>query len=202
MPSQALPVPQPSQALPKPPFPAPPVNGMPPPSAQTTEVGRPIRPPDFPGDASQTEVDPQPPPPEFLEEHEAFDDKAARRFDGYTAHDALAPDKGADLDEFDDLDADDEDEPDAEVSPTKAWLTMIGQLALGVVGGAAVWLGFNWLWGYLPMAALVAAVVVIAGLVYIVRKIRRADDLNTTILAVLVGLVVTVSPAMLLLIGR
>ena len=56
--------------------------------------------------------------------------------------------------------------------------------------------------GFLPAAALAAAVVVIAVLVLIVRKIRRAEDLQTTVLAVLVGLVVTVSPAALLLLNR
>ena len=96
-----------------------------------------------------------------------------------------------------------EDEHTApEPSPAKQWLAMAVQLALGVIGGAGVWLGFNWLWGKLPAAALVAAVVVIAGLVWIVRKIRRADDMQTTVLAVLVGLVVTVSPAALLLLSR
>jgi hypothetical protein len=79
---------------------------------------------------------------------------------------------------------------------------MIGQLVLGVIGGAAVWLGFNWLWGFLPAAALVVALVVTTGLVLIVRKIRKAEDLQTTVLAVLVGLVVTVSPAALLLLNR
>jgi len=44
--------------------------------------------------------------------------------------------------------------------------------------------------------------VVTAGLVWIVRKIRKAEDMQTTLLAVLVGLVVTVSPAMLLLLSR
>jgi hypothetical protein len=43
---------------------------------------------------------------------------------------------------------------------------------------------------------------VVVGLVWIVRKIRRAEDLQTTVLAVLVGLVVTVSPAALLLVSR
>ena len=111
---------------------------------------------------------------------------------------------------FDDepADAADEDvEPDeaeraGEPSPAKQWLSMAGQLAGGVVGGAAVWLGFNWLWGQIPAAALVAALVVIVGLVWIVRRIRRADDIQTTVLAVLVGLVVTVSPAALLLLSR
>ena len=106
-----------------------------------------------------------------------------------------------DLDELDDLDDDDLDE-DRKRSPVVEWLVMLGQLAAGVIGGAAVWLGFNWLWGFLPAAALVVALIVTTGLVLIVRKIRKAEDLQTTVLAVLVGLVVTVSPAALLLLNR
>jgi hypothetical protein len=87
-------------------------------------------------------------------------------------------------------------------SPVRQWLSMAGQLALGVLGGAGVWLAFNWLWGFLPAAALGGAVVVIVGLVWIVRYIRKAEDMQTTVLAVLVGLVVTVSPAALLLLSR
>ncbi|MBP2322308.1 hypothetical protein JOF56_002693 [Kibdelosporangium banguiense] len=97
----------------------------------------------------------------------------------------------------------DEDEDEGKpASPVKEWLSMAGQLAIGVIGGAALWLGFNWLWGKLPAAALGVALVVIIGLVWVVRKIRRADDLQTTILTVLVGLVVTVSPAAMLLLNR
>jgi hypothetical protein len=92
----------------------------------------------------------------------------------------------------------DEDEP----SPGRQWLALAGQLALGVAGGAGVWLAFNWLWVRIPAAALVGALAVIVGLVWIVRKIRRADDMQTTVLAVLVGLVVTVSPAALLLLAK
>lgn len=105
------------------------------------------------------------------------------------------------LEDLDDLDADDADD-ERETSPTREWLIMGGQLALGVAGGAAVWLGFNWLWRVLAPAALIGALAVIVGLVLIVRKIRKAEDLQTTVLAVLVGLVVTVSPAVLLLLGR
>jgi hypothetical protein len=112
-----------------------------------------------------------------------------------------------DLDDYeseleDDLDDNLEDEPEEQGSPAKQWLLLAGQLALGIVGGAAVWLGFNWLWVTLPAAALVVALLVVVGLVWIVRKIRRAEDLQTTVLAVLVGLVVTVSPAALLLVSR
>jgi hypothetical protein len=114
-------------------------------------------------------------------------------------------DEDRDLDDMDDLDDElDElaEDDDRETSPAREWATMAGQLALGVIAGAAVWLGFNWLWGFLPQAALVVALAVIVGLVLIVRKIRRAEDLQTTVLAVLVGLVVTVSPAALLLLNR
>jgi hypothetical protein len=114
---------------------------------------------------------------------------------------------GEDLDDLDDRELDDDlddldDEDDIERSPAKEWLIMISQIALGVVAGAAVWLGFQWLWGALPAAALVLALAVIAGLVLVVRKIRKAEDLQTTVYAVLVGLMVTVTPAALLLLKR
>jgi len=90
------------------------------------------------------------------------------------------------------------DEPPA----GKEWLAVAAQLTLGVVGGAGVWLLFNWLWMHIPALALGAALVVVVGLVWIVRKIRKAEDMQTTVLAVLVGVVVTVSPAALLLLGQ
>ncbi|WP_027928138.1 hypothetical protein [Amycolatopsis benzoatilytica] len=111
-------------------------------------------------------------------------------------------------DEYDDYpeEAVADEAPAAEEAPAasagKQWLTLAGQLALGVVGGAGVWLGFNWLWVNLAPAALVGALLVIVALVWIVRKIRRAEDLQTTLLAILVGLVVTVSPAALLLVAK
>ncbi|GLZ38233.1 hypothetical protein [Actinokineospora sp. NBRC 105648] len=211
---------QPSQQLPAPP-PDAPGPGRP---GFGPQRGR----PEFAGDSAETAVDASGPPPEFHEEFEGFDDKAAGRFTDYEAHDEFPAGRpprgraaGADLDdEFDDFDdrdertdlddRDDEDdreraeeaEPAAEGSPGREWLIMAGQLALGVVGGAAVWLGFNWLWRVLPAAALIGALVVIVGLVLIVRKVRKAEDLQTTVLAVLVGLLATVSPAALLLLGR
>ncbi|MDS0132612.1 MULTISPECIES: hypothetical protein [unclassified Amycolatopsis] len=109
--------------------------------------------------------------------------------------------EGYEDDEYDDA-PEPAAEPEPAASPGKQWLALAGQLAMGVVGGAAVWLGFNWLWVNIPAAALIAALLVVVALVWIVRKIRRAEDLQTTVLAVLVGLVVTVSPAALLLVGR
>ncbi|WP_202918912.1 hypothetical protein [Saccharothrix deserti] len=99
-----------------------------------------------------------------------------------------------------DVDEDEDSDRPADRSAGKEWLVMIGQLAVGVIGGAALWLGFNFLWRTAAPAALVVALAVTVGLVMLVRKIRRADDLQTTVLAVLVGLIVTVSPAAMLLV--
>ncbi|HEX6357262.1 hypothetical protein [Actinophytocola sp.] len=202
-----------------PPPPAPPVAG---PSAETTEelprvsgrvpvdgssTGR------RPGMDSRTQISPVYPGDPYADPSVEEDDyrspyPAADPDDRYDSaeYDNLLDEDERGLprdapDELEDLEDDDLDE-DRRRSPVMEWLVMFGQLALGVIGGAAVWLGFNWLWGFLPAAALAAAVVVIATLVLIIRKIRRAEDLQTTVLAVLVGLVVTVSPAALLLLNR
>jgi hypothetical protein len=151
--------------------------------------------------------------------HDPFADSGEMAATGF--HDPFAEDEDAEYSEYGEAAAeqpDEYDEYDSEVepaedgepsaradvdeSPAKQWLSMAVQLTLGVIGGAAVWLAFNWMWGKLPAAALAAAVVVIAGLVWVVRRIRRAEDIQTTVLAVLVGLVVTVSPAALLLLSR
>jgi hypothetical protein len=94
--------------------------------------------------------------------------------------------------------ADADDEP----ASAREWILMAGQVGAGALAGAAVWLAFSWLWGMLPVVAVVAALLVIVGLVLGVRRWRRADDLQTTVLAILAGLVVTVSPAALLLLRR
>jgi hypothetical protein len=101
-----------------------------------------------------------------------------------------------------DDDQDEDDELAEPMSPAKVWLLMVGQVGLGAIAGAGVFLGFSWLWGTLPLVAVLVAPIVIAGLVVIVRRLRRADDLQTTVLAILAGLVVTVSPAALLLLRR
>lgn len=93
-----------------------------------------------------------------------------------------------------------EDAP--ETSPGKEWFVLAGQGAVGLLAGGVVWVGFRWLWNAIPLAALVAALVVTGCLVFIARKILRTDDLQTILLAVLVGLICTVSPAALLLIGQ
>ncbi|HEV7827823.1 MAG TPA: hypothetical protein VGP04_03020 [Pseudonocardiaceae bacterium] len=99
-------------------------------------------------------------------------------------------------------DFDDEIEDAQAASPLWEWAAMVSQIGIGVVGGATLWLICEWLWQRIPVLALVVALAVITGLVWIVRRVRRAEDLQTTVIAVLVGLFVTVSPAALLLVGR
>ncbi|HEX4222623.1 MAG TPA: hypothetical protein VHZ97_09700 [Pseudonocardiaceae bacterium] len=118
----------------------------------------------------------------------------------------------ADLDPFDDPYDRDRREPirggedDLDdvpaISTGREWLVTGAQVGVGAIAGAAVWLGFSWLWGFMPIVAIIAAVVVIIGLIVVVRKWRKAEDLQTTVLAILAGLVVTVSPAALLLVRR
>jgi len=97
----------------------------------------------------------------------------------------------------------DDDEPDVPEygSPVREWAVMVAQIGIGVVGGAALWLICEWLWQRMPVVALAVVLAVITGLVWVVRRVRRAEDLQTTAIAVLVGLFVTVSPAALLLVG-
>ncbi|SDN16647.1 hypothetical protein [Allokutzneria albata] len=104
----------------------------------------------------------------------------------------------AEADADEDYDEYDEDEP----SPTREWLVMLAQLGGGLVGGAGLWIGFQFLWSWMAPVALFVALAVIGGMVWLVRKIRKADDLQTIVLTVLVGLVVTISPAALLLVNR
>jgi hypothetical protein len=87
-------------------------------------------------------------------------------------------------------------------SPLWEWAAMVSQVGLGVVGGATLWLICEWLWQRIPVVALVVALGLITAMVWIVRRVRRAEDLQTTVIAVLVGLFVTVSPAALLLVNR
>ncbi|GGN18060.1 hypothetical protein GCM10011609_68780 [Lentzea pudingi] len=161
----------------------------------------------FGDDDPQAKTDLSMPPMESTAAHAGpyVDDDDSQEYAVYRAEDDyLADDEEDDEDDgpagLDDA-AEVDEEADAEPrSAGKEWLIMIGQLAVGVLGGAGLWLAFNYLWRSVPAAALVVALAVTVGLVLLVRKIRRADDLQTTVLAVLVGLIVTVSPAAMLLV--
>ncbi|BBG04863.1 MULTISPECIES: Yip1 family protein [Pseudonocardia] len=84
----------------------------------------------------------------------------------------------------------------------QAWAVVIAQWIGGAVAGAAIWVLFRFLWFSFPIVALASAVVLTVGLVLGVRALLRNDDLKTTLFAVLVGLLLTVSPALLVLLDR
>ncbi len=84
----------------------------------------------------------------------------------------------------------------------QGWAVVLAQWVAGALGGALLWVGFRYLWRSLPVVALAAAVLVTVGLVVIVRALLRNNDTRTTVFAVLVGLLLTVSPAILVLLGR
>lgn len=126
-----------------------------------------------------------------------YDDQYVQDYDEFDEFDEYAHDRPAGMG------ADDpDDEHDQAASPGREWATFVAQTGACLVGGGLLWLGFRWLWIAIPVAALVAALVVTGALVLVARKVVRGDDLQTVLLAVLVGLVCTVSPAALLLIGQ
>lgn len=90
----------------------------------------------------------------------------------------------------------------AEPSTGQAWAAVAAQWIAGAVGGAVLWVAFRFLWKDLPVVALAAAVLVTVGLVVVVRALLRNNDNRTTVFAVLVGLLLTVSPAILVMLGR
>ena len=88
------------------------------------------------------------------------------------------------------------------VRPAQAWAGVVAQWLAGAVAGAVLWVLFRYLWRGLPVVALAAAVLVTAGLVLLVRQLLHHADRRTTGFAVLVGLLLTASPAVLVLLGR
>ena len=65
----------------------------------------------------------------------------------------------------------------------KEWAVIAGQLVVGALLGAVLWIGFSYLWQSLPVVALVLAAAATGGLVFGVRAMRRSDDLQTMVLA-------------------
>ncbi|WP_238421432.1 hypothetical protein [Gordonia sp. 'Campus'] len=83
-------------------------------------------------------------------------------------------------------------------SPALAWLLIFGQAVAGLAVGVGLFWGFTELWRWNPYFALVLAVVVIFGIVTLSHVVRRTKDLPTTLLALGVGLLVTIGPLVLL----
>ena len=85
-----------------------------------------------------------------------------------------------------------------ERSPAMAWLVLIGEILAGLVVGAALFWGFKELWQWSPYFALVLAVLVTFGIVTFSHLVRKSNDLITTLLALAVGLIVTIGPLVFL----
>jgi hypothetical protein len=108
-----------------------------------------------------------------------------------------------DDDEVDELDLDleDEDEDDeheSSMSPAAHGALVIGQCILAVLFGAGLFIGFDQLWKWNNIVALVLSVLVILGLVVGVRVVRKTEDIGSTLIAVAVGALVTLGPLALL----
>ncbi|ORM32865.1 hypothetical protein [Williamsia sp. 1135] len=86
-------------------------------------------------------------------------------------------------------------------SPSVQWLLLIGQVLAGLAVGVALFWGFTELWRWNVYFALILAVAVIFGLVTLVHVVRRSQDLISTLLALGVGLLVTIGPLVLLLVA-
>lgn len=76
----------------------------------------------------------------------------------------------------------------------RQWAVLALQAVVGVVVGAALFIGFERLWDNLPYVALVLAILVIVAMVAVVRILRRTDDIVSVLIAVVVGVIVTIGP--------
>jgi hypothetical protein len=121
-------------------------------------------------------------------------------FGGETVADDLARRGSSRYDDLDvehdedDLDFDDE----STMSPLARNSLVIGQCLLAVLFGAGLFIGFDQLWKWNNIVALVLSVLVILGLVVGVRVVRKTEDIGSTLIAVAVGALVTLGPLALL----
>ncbi|WP_431966933.1 hypothetical protein [Nocardia sp. bgisy134] len=81
----------------------------------------------------------------------------------------------------------------------KQWMVLGGQSTGAAVAGMLLFKGFERMWEMLPWVALALAMIVILGLVALVRILRRTDDILSTVIAVVVGIFVTLGPLAFLL---
>ena len=84
------------------------------------------------------------------------------------------------------------------VAALRAAAVAAGQSVLAVLFGAGLFIGFDQLWRWNTIVALVLSVLVILGLVVAVRVVRRTEDIASTLIAVAVGALVTLGPLALL----
>ncbi|QQM23014.1 hypothetical protein I7X09_05735 [Rhodococcus sp. P-2] len=86
-----------------------------------------------------------------------------------------------------------------ERSSIREWAVLAGQVVVALIVGGAMFKGFEKLWDMLPWVALVLALIVIVGLVAVVRVLRKTDDITSFVIAVVVGMIVTLGPLAFLL---
>lgn len=91
------------------------------------------------------------------------------------------------------------DRGESKSSNVRQWLMLLGQAVVAIVVGALLFKGFERLWDMLPWVALVLALLVILGLVALVRILRKTDDLLSIVIAIVVGVFVTMGPLVFLL---
>ena len=84
------------------------------------------------------------------------------------------------------------------LSALRHGLVAVAQSVLAVVFGAGLFIGFDQLWRWNNIVALVLSVLVILGLVIAVRLVRKTEDIASTLTAVAVGALVTLGPLALL----
>ncbi|MGK8511678.1 hypothetical protein ACRS5S_27860 [Nocardia asiatica] len=81
----------------------------------------------------------------------------------------------------------------------RQWMILGGQSTGAAVAGMLLFKGFERMWEMLPWVALALAMIVILGLVALVRILRRTDNILSTVIAVVVGIFVTLGPLAFLL---
>lgn len=94
----------------------------------------------------------------------------------------------------------DTDTAETEAAPRSAawgWLGLAGEVVLGVLIGGGLFWGFTVLWQQYVYFALLLAVLVIFAIVTFAYVLRKRD-LPTTLLALAVGLIVTIGPLVML----
>ncbi|MCK0438598.1 hypothetical protein MUG78_03735 [Gordonia alkaliphila] len=82
-------------------------------------------------------------------------------------------------------------------SAALGWLGLVGEVLLGVLIGGGLFWGFTVLWKQYVYFALILAVLVIFAIVTFAYVLRKRD-LPTTLLALAVGLIVTIGPLVML----
>ncbi|MFE5646320.1 hypothetical protein [Rhodococcus sp. NPDC056516] len=98
-----------------------------------------------------------------------------------------------------DVEAEPAAEEAGERNSIREWAVLAGQVVVALIVGGAMFKGFEKLWDMLPWVALVLALIVIVGLVAVVRVLRKTDDITSFVIAVVVGMIVTLGPLAFLL---